>query len=1153
MTWWSWSCARIGWSGEWNTSWNQDYEWNTSWGQDWRTSSSSWTVQDEAERRTEDEQRWEEMVRRSESDKLWEEMKHELSRAIRDLEHDSFTHDSLSLWEADCLEEEVNSGKYKVTFFLPPVSPARRCLLTKGVYTSNLCECLSSACRQAGEQALRALRQQTLVDFSIVNSAEDMQLQASNLTWPMGGATGAWELGTRALCCWKNNEEVNLNIVEDTRYGLVTSALHQESCFNYHFVENDNIVKVRAEHLTWNIEMQKTTQAFHALVTGDTRPSDELDTVVVLFNVEGGKVALDVLGMEESLTKRKAPTSAPIALMDLSETISRLSTWEQLAATFAPSLPAPSPLKMHAICDGVFYRVVTTRSDTEYESLRFVGEGILNLLATLSIHLGHPTIAISQLRRYVNQLVGESRLAILMCSSTLLEYATKEVDGPQEAAGMLQALVGAHLVEGDFFSVIKLWSWLVGTDEFHASMKHLYSTAKRKGRTPTIEMLWEQPGEQEVTVLAVQYENNNIMCYRCVGCVAEERMSLSEDAEWQPLTYNSMRETFESQFMFEENGCRCQLPNKVCQWLRGAHLQALVNIKVKSKDFQPVAMCELCEHNNTLCVKFKEQGWIYYTRSSSGGLGFEAEPEDPTQRMQLSVRRMKPKSIVYSELRKTLCSSVIRGMHLPKIVAEWLIEDKCLAELAPASKCAFSADTVDTWNVGAVAYVCRVTCFEAGVIYEAGKVNDRTWSPLMYGVEQGCWTTTDQQIVPPQVIAWLAQKTRNEFRSAARSNGNNLPSLFPQSTSAVLEVEQNLKYTFKRKELLAEALTHGTAPPKIASVAACDRLAVVGEAAVRAFVAEWFWQHAIFASGATLRDKAFAVTTFAVPRGCAWPEVLATQEILCASVEEMERRIFVCCSHLAYSHTCVQLGMHQALHHNSADLLLSVETFASAVKSQASWEELLWWNPPKALGDIFVACIGAIILDSNYSNAAQVLADHINFCHTFIPETPAMVQEMRMRNAMEQFLTSASFAGCAVQSLALAPSISLENPGARYEAQAMTAETLNDVHVFNVDGKFACGSSPRTAQLRAQCSDKEFAQHFNAASSQDINNNQTEHVEPGRPAKGRVYCEVCCMWLNGPGQYDPEHVIGKKHKRNLKNSGTQANVKTANAKATKPT
>ena len=100
-----------------------------------------------------------------------------------------------------------------------------------------------------------------MVDFSIVNSAEDMQLQASNLTWPMGGATGAWELGTRALCCWKNNEEVNLNIVEDTRYGLVTSALHQESCFNYHFVENDNIVKVRAEHLTWNIEMQKTTQA----------------------------------------------------------------------------------------------------------------------------------------------------------------------------------------------------------------------------------------------------------------------------------------------------------------------------------------------------------------------------------------------------------------------------------------------------------------------------------------------------------------------------------------------------------------------------------------------------------------------------------------------------------------------------------------------------------------------------------------------------------------------------------------------------------------------------------------------------------------------------------------------------------------------------
>ena len=40
---------------------------------------------------------------------------------------------------------------------------------------------------------------------------------------------------------------------------------------------------------------------------------------------------------------------------------------------------------------------------------------------------------------------------------------------------------------------------------------------------------------------------------------------------------------------------------------------------------------------------------------------------------------------------------------------------------------------------------------------------------------------------------------------------------------------------------------------------------------------------------------------------------------------------------------------------------------------------------------------------------------------------------------------------------------------------------------------------------------------------------------------GAKYCKDCAMWLNGPQQYE-DHVIGKKHKNNLKKAKTNAEV-----------
>ena len=90
----------------------------------------------------------------------------------------------------------------------------------------------------------------------------------------------------------------------------------------------------------------------------------------------------------------------------------------------------------------------------------------------------------------------------------------------------------------------------------------------------------------------------------------------------------------------------------------------------------------------------------------------------------------------YSELDKALCSPALVGF-LPKIVATFLIQERCLAEQVDSGK--QHCCTTDTWEVDAVKYVCRVKCCEVGVAYEAKADQASAWSPLRYMQESSRW------------------------------------------------------------------------------------------------------------------------------------------------------------------------------------------------------------------------------------------------------------------------------------------------------------------------------------------------------------------------------------------------------------------------------
>ena len=122
----------------------------------------------------------------------------------------------------------------------------------------------------------------------------------------------------------------------------------------------------------------------------------------------------------------------------------------------------------------------------------------------------------------------------------------------------------------------------------------------------------------------------------------------------------------------------------------------------------------------------------------------------------------------------------------------------------------------------------------------------------------------------------------------------------------------------------------------------------------------------------------------------------------------------------------MKLGLHKALHHNAQELKPAVKGFAKAVERGADWEELIVRGAPKALGDVFLACVGAVVLDAAVGRHAashdKLLGTHMQHCVRFKPRRPDSVRHRTPEDAevhaLMQFLNRA---GTTLRNLSLAP------------------------------------------------------------------------------------------------------------------------------------
>ena len=303
------------------------------------------------------------------------------------------------------------------------------------------------------------------------------------------------------------------------------------------------------------------------------------------------------------------------------------------------------------------------------------------------------------------------------------------------------------------------------------------------------------------------------------------------------------------------------------------------------------------------------------------------------------------------------------------------------------------------------------------------------------------------EAVPATAIAWISKdihelgSTRLARAPWLEAPATSLQYLPHMATLRLAEIEQALRHNFRNPQLLAEAITHGSVVQ--ATTPSCERLAVLGEAATQSYISAELVRMAQFPTAATATKDVPCqqAVAFATPRELQIEcpqEITNTQtktgewllppepQAACEDIESLRQRLLACCNHVSYAYSCVKLGLHKALHHNAEELKPAVKGFAKAVERGAVWEELIGRGAPKAFGDMFLACVGVVVLDAaggrHEASHDKLLDTHMQHCASFKPRRPDNVRHRTPEDAeVHELMQFLNRAGTTIRNLSLAP------------------------------------------------------------------------------------------------------------------------------------
>ena len=1011
-------------------------------------------------------------------------------------------------------------------------------------------------------------------------------------TEPVFGNGGKEQMARlkQQVCEWGKDADgkVQMYIIdcEGCGLGLVTN-----SCANFCYQWCLEGVPVRLQPVTidWlprmkEVERREAAQCildFHAKCMG---AEDGLPEMLVA-KIDGN--SLDLQRMRQLV--REGAVNVPWWLAPMVSKMARMNWWETVRLS-APSDPPPSPMSLHAIFDQGRDVTEEREFDAARKTLAQCGWDALALLKAIvevadDRTSSRPALSGVILERRIDEYLAPERLAEFIRGSHLPHMGNREGLEEEALAEMLLALAGAHKLDSDMFAVSKLWTWLSGDPALENAHTNTAACARFMGRTPSylafgeVEPPVEDGMPKGRLYLKVRYEEYDDAFYRWNGGHAEERRPDVPGASgWRRLVWNQETSAFASPSMLTQDGKCRPLPNKVSAWLRGRNIAKLACIK-RCEDSTPrySHMREEVEEEEAeagrigagtmliLTYVCEKRGRVIYRRSRCGGLGTETGQNG---RVHL---------LMYSEMKKTLVSP-IDDHPLPRKVVTWLLEGRCMSDLIPKKKGAGPAQVTSN-DVGIVSWedvtsetseslTCNVRArvIGTGVIYEGRRSQSDKWRSLIYHESSRSWIAdfgdrevTVQNDVIAAVHEYVSKRASNDDMISNAPRKLDSPTaakaLFPQlSGTDLADIEQRMNHRFKQSRLLAEALTHCSATR--ACVMSCEVLAAVGDVVIRAYTSERACKEDVmyFTAQTVTKPDPPACGNFCSPR--EWPMWASTKssssrtgwkEPDCSlrTVQDLQCRLRACCNHTSYAISCVFVGLHTAVHRAQIpELEQAIQKVERVVVK--GWDQrirkMFRKGTPKMLGDVFAACVGAIVMDSDHTEAGHVLAGHFDNCLRLDVSAPSSVSRGKddLMVTKHAFQIAAAGAGeCLSTWVVKMQEADEETALADFRLACM----CSDVCIEEVNGEVLVGNSPRATASRLCWNDEtsedesEDDDQLESEREQDVVEvDESHHEQATTEHAGAIYCRYCEMWLNGPTQW-ADHEIGKKHRKAVTRTG----------------
>ena len=984
-------------------------------------------------------------------------------------------------------------------------------------------------------------------------------LRAASLPWKDIVGSGGEEARIRLPShSWK--EEVSLYAIK-TRH--VKSQLgflsHVGGNFCYSLTCQGRRVLVEAVQVSWDCNRHDLLEHFNQELLSEYPECTDLR----LVKMDG--FSIDFEGME-MFCKEGAKLAHLHFLREIAWKLDRLAWWETVRK-MGPAEPAPSPLKLHVIFDCHDRCARDIR-----ETLAVAGEDALRLLAVVASSEENPTWSREQLEARAQEFLDEEVLAELAVKSKLPQYGERKNIGKREAREMLLALIGSYGVETDMFAVTQLWKWLTGEDTLRKATFHTSSCPKFQGRTPGYLELSEidplsEDSDPGATWLKVRYEDYDDCFYRWHGRRGEELRLGVPGSVWQALIWDPVLLIPLSPSMLLRDGRHRPLPNKVCAWIRGYPIKKLVTLKhptgTPEYTFLREEVDELGENDTRLLVEFTEhEGHVVYRRSTDGGLGYEI--------FQMKGGGSRVRRVGYSETNKRLLSQVLPGWPLPKKIVSWLLDRRCLADIVAERKktdghiqlnCGAGIANWTSVSTGRL-FMVRSEPVGAGVIYTAKAQDEYQWQALTYSEEQKVWLVTGEtpEVVPSQALSYLSQEARKinggacdvgspvDVLASRNISSQSARILFPHLNGATLvEIEEALKHRFTSPRLLSEALTHVSAKRSLTT--SCERLAVVGHATICSFTSEFVLRRddSIPCSDFSLTGaEDNLVGSYSWPAGaprCRDRGARKSQLLHALSIDDAPSRkalLLACCNHTSFAFSCIKLGLHKAINPPpSGELREAIDDFSSRVnaflsRSRGSLLQILGGGAPKVLGDVFLASIGAIVMDSDLTEVEDLLEMHTQDCSGFMsaltrgPFTTNSVPSIRA-DLLDRLSTHTCPTTIHAHSVVEAFSSYNRDLGG-----AQASLLCSDVALVEVDSRLYLSTTPQAALVQAAVRDL-VQEDERPVTNAEKPGGGPEKVGEAQSLQatehdGAIYCRACDKWMNGPTQW-ADHEIGKRHRK----------------------